>query len=155
MKIRLGYVSNSSSSSFLCSKDVSHLGVDCIKLSREQVIAMNAICTWDGTVIHKLDPDKEYYVTEYIPDYEYKYDNLKESDAYICEYDSGGFGGPYDEDMYNEYNTAFSSVYIRKSDDVAEQMSFHKFYKSYMEAGLPREVIVEYKEDGVFLKWVY
>ena len=155
MKIRIGYVSNSSSSSFLCSKDVSHLGIDCIKLSREQIIAMGAICNWDGEVIHKLDPDKEYYVTEYVSDCMDKYYALKESEAYICEYDNGGHGGPYDEEMYNEYNTAFSSVYIRKSDDVAEQMSFNKFCKKYREVGLHRyDVLVEYKDDGVYLKWV-
>jgi hypothetical protein len=155
MKIRLGYVSNSSSSSFLCSKDVSYLGIDCIKLTKAQIIAMGAIYDWDGALIHKLDPDKEYYITEYVSDCLDKYYAFKESEAFICAYDNGGHRGPYDEELYNEYNTAFSSVYIRKSDDVAEQMSFHKFYKSYMEAGHPREVIVEYKKDGVFLKWVY
>ena len=156
MKIRAGYVSNSSSSSFLCREDTSRFRIACIKLTVDQIKAMKAIYDWDGKILHELDPNREYYITEYVADYEDKYYELKESSAYIGEYDNGGHGGPYDEDMYNEYQNEWGeSIYIKKSDDVAEQMSFSKFCKKYKEAGHPTDVIVKYETDGVTLKWVY
>ena len=47
MKIRNGYVSNSSSSSYIVNKDLSQFGIACIKLTKEQMILIHDNPTGD------------------------------------------------------------------------------------------------------------
>ena len=70
------------------------------------------------------------------------------------EYSCGGHGGPYDEDMFNEYNCDYGYVYLMKIHDEAKQMSFGQFICDFLENYGNSDVIVKYENDGITLKLV-
>ena len=152
MKVRCGYVSNSSSSSFIVKEDVSKKGVSCIKLSEEQLELLDGYKMWedDEDVFHP-EKNQDYYLTEYISDCDDKYTDIKNDSGYSFEYSSGGHWGPYDEDEFNEYSTGFTSVWLYKFHDTAKQMSLNKFVKKFKEDYAGCDVIVKHDKDKIIL----
>lgn len=153
MKIRSNYVSNSSSSSFIVSQDLTDKGIACIKLSKEQLELINGFETINGKIC--FDLTKDFYLTQFISDCEDEKYNIINNIEHVV-YMSGSLGEePYDEDYFNEYITKNGySVYLDKQHDTAKQMTFNKFATEYKKSGLPKTVIVKYQEDGIFLKYV-
>ena len=136
MKIRNGYVSNSSSSSFLIKKNYDT--ISCLKLTPQQIHLLKEDYP-------QIDQTEEIYLTEYLYDFEIEATDI------ICCYDQGGHFGPYCEEYYNQYGY---KLYLKKQHDVCKQMTFNKFVKDYKNSGLSKEVLVKYTPDGVFLKYV-
>lgn len=148
MKIRMSYVSNSSSASFLVFQDLTSQGIYCLKLTTAQKELIN------GTIINDerigLDTSKDVYLTEFVFDGDdEKWDKIMNVEH---QYYSGGqIGGePYADDMFNEYRIdGYTSVYLRKEHDEAKQMKFNKFVKDIKETyGTKVEVIVKYEKNG-------
>ena len=119
MKTRAGFVSNSSSSSFIVVGDSSIIpsGINSVELTTEQKIAMAK----DG-VIKDIDTLKtKCYLTEFMSDagdmyYELKYsdgdsDDPNKEKPQVIEYADGGHGGPYSEEWYTELD---DEVWIKK-----------------------------------------
>ena len=154
MKIRSNYVSNSSSSSFIVTKDFTNSGITCLKLNKKQLELMKGYKLWtEDKESFEPKENQDYYLTEYLSDCDKRWEKLKEmKDAF--EYSCGGHGGPYDEDMFNEYNCDFGYVYLMKIHDEAKQMSFNKFVKKFKEDYGNSDVIVKYDENGINLKVV-
>lgn len=149
MKIRSSYVSNSSSSSFIVKKDLSDMGISCIKLNAEQLKRMDGMKDWDDNVFI-YDENKEYWLTELISDgYDDKYDIAKEN--MVFHYDEGGHGEPYAEEYYNEYDTGFKSVWLRKEHDNAKEMTLDKLVNTIKQDHGNCKVLVEY-EGGKEIK---
>lgn len=107
MKIRNGYVSNSSSSSFLISKeniDKIPGRFSYVKLDNEIIEAIkNNFVDWEGKKLD-LSGSDEWYLTQFISDSFEEYSEISKIGVYFM---SGGHGGPYGDD--NEY-------YILKKD---------------------------------------
>ena len=77
MKLRSGFVSNSSSSSFLMPMDVSDIGVECIKLSDEVIECFKQYLTdFDGKNVD-LSASKEWWLTRMVSDCEDHYSDLR------------------------------------------------------------------------------
>lgn len=152
MKLRNGYVSNSSSSSFIVTKDLSDMGISCIKLTAKQIELLKGFKQWeeDKDVFNPVE-NQDYYLTEYIADCDKRWEQLKDmKDTF--EYSCGGHGGPYDEEDFNEYSSRYGgSVYLRKEHDEAKQMSFNKFAKQFKTEYGNMDVIVKYESDSIVL----
>ena len=154
MKIRTCYVSNSSSSSFIVTKDLTSQGISCIKLTEGQLELLNGYKAWESDE-KSFNPEKnkEYYLTEYISDGRDDCFTIRDmGDSFT--YCDGGHFGPYDEEMFNEYQTGFNSVWLRKEHDEAKQMSFAEFIKIFIESHGNPDVIVSYEGNSVNLKFV-
>lgn len=152
MKIRKGFVSNSSSSSFIVAKDLTDKGVSCLKLSQAQKELINGSVLYDEKIW--LDVNKDFYLTEFIGDDEEKNEAINSVEHFM--YQEGQLcGEPREESYYNEYRVGYSSVYLLKNHDVAKQMTFNQFVNKYRKSDLPKEVIVKYEDDGVKLMYVY
>lgn len=156
MKIRNGYVSNSSSSSFLVSEDLTKKGIACLKLTQAQKEVLN------GAYIHNrenqigINLDKDIYLTEYVFDGDDRKWETVTSVEHM-EYEDGQMcGEPYgDIEDYNEYQIdGDRSVYLRKEHDEAEQMKFSKFAKEFEKHFSDMDVIVVYGLNEVTLKFV-
>ena len=153
MKYRNLFVSNSSSSSFIVSEDVSEYGICCMELSKEQIELIEGYPSLDGEIHFNLQSGKKYYLTQFLADCNSRYDKIKELEHVF--YNEGELNEePRCEEYYNEYKTGWNSVYLLKEHDVAKQMSFNKFINEYRKSYLPREVIVKYENDGVKLIYV-
>ena len=140
MKIRDGYVSNSSSSSYLVKKDCTEKGLLCLKLTKQQIQLLRK----DFSQVSDID---QVYLTQYTYDC---YPYLEEEEV-ICVYDQGGHFGPYSQQYFNKYDY---KIYLQKKHDKVKQMTFKQFTKQYMKEEMPYNVLVQYKEDGVFLRYV-
>jgi hypothetical protein len=112
MKIRYGFVSNSSSSSFIVFNDKSIIpqGIEYVKLNKKQKIKLIEEC-----FINSIDDD--IYLTEFISDSCDAWNKLYECEDEVIknvkEYHSGGHGGPYDEERYDEIG---ENVWLYKGD---------------------------------------
>lgn len=155
MKIRSNYVSNSSSSSFIVSEDLSSRGVACIKLSLEQKKLIN------GSIVNekefKLDNfnKKDYYLTQFISDCcEKELDEINK--VKVCYYSGGELSErPYLNQFYNEYKiNGDISVFLLKEHDEAKQMTFNKFAKDFKTKFGNVDVLVKYDGKGVYLTYV-
>ena len=154
MKIRIKYVSNSSSSSFIIKEDLRNQGINCIKLTEEQKRLINGYKNWDQEI--NLDLDKEYWLTQFISDCYEKYDIVTEKEHIF--YQEGQLNEtPRNEDFYNEYQGGEfdTSVYLLKKHDESKQMSLNEFVKEYKKTDLPQEFIVKYEDDGIKLIYVW
>ena len=155
MKVRLNYVSNSSSTSFLVSEDLTSKGIACIKLTRAQKELLNGSLINDKEERIGINIDKDLYLTEFVSDCDDEKWDIVTSVERI-PYESGALGGePYSEEYYNEYQIdGDRSVYIRKEHDEAKQMKFSKFAREFKKAYSDIDVIVKYDEKGIHLTLV-
>jgi len=115
MKIRNGFVSNSSSSSFIILGDDSFVpkSIDRVELNDEQkerLLKAGKIDSIDGKVSlteFVSDSMDEHYDILYLnEDEDIERDNVK-------EYEDGGHMGPYDDDYYDEIS---DNVYLLKEE---------------------------------------
>lgn len=153
MKYRLGFVSNSSSSSFIVNKDLTDIGISCLKLTEAQINRLRGYESLDG-VINIRDDVKNLWLTQYISDCSQVYDEIDKVEHLM--YDEGCLNEePREERLFNEYQTEGNSVYLLKCHDDSEQMSINQFIKRYKKDNLPQDVIVTFESDGVCLKYVW
>lgn len=149
MKIRNGYVSNSSSSSFIVTKDLTNEGILCYKLTEAQKQLINGSKNIDGVIIN-LDLNKDFWLTQYIFEgYDYKIDLIKSIEHVF--YGEGEMSEqPYNKELFNEYKIdGDTSVYLMKQHDEAEQMKFSKFIKQFNKTfSKDTQVIVKYEKNG-------
>lgn len=95
MKVRTSYVSNSSSSSFVVSADLTDIGIACFALATDQLASVARSLN-----IPELDPDKEWYVTRFLTyddELYHRYDKLSEVENYVYM-DGQMCGTPYEAD---------------------------------------------------------
>lgn len=163
MKIRTTYVSNSSSSSYIVFKDLTSLGIPCMKLNTEQVKKILDYIKADPYYIVDI-PDnyynKDIYLTTYISDCrDGLYDILRKEVGIM--YDEGELNEePRAEEYYNQYptNIVEESWWIRKEHDNNKQMKLKELIKYLQDSELPKEFIVEHTSDGINLKytgWIF
>ena len=153
MKIRNGYVSNSSSSSFLVSEDLTSKGIACLKLTRAQKELLNGALIQGGETRIGVDVNKDLYLTEFVSDCDDRKWDIVTSVEHML-YESGQIcGEPYAEEYFNEYQIdGDTSVYLRKEHDEAVQMEFGKFVKEFKKTyDIKTNVIVKYKEDNCII----
>ena len=153
MKLRNFYVSNSSSSSFIVTKDLTDKGINCIKLTDQQKQLINGFNNWNEIIV--FDMSKDYYLTQFISDCTNKYDEIINTEHIF--YQQGDLGEePREEFFYNEYQKEYGqSVFLLKQHDVAQQTTFNKFVKEYKKADLPQKVLIKYEDDGIKLIYVW
>lgn len=158
MKIRTTYVSNSSSSSYIVFKDLTSLGIPCMKLNTEQ--AKKILDAIKADPYYKVDiPDdcynKDIYLTTYIADCrDGLYETLRQE--FSIMYDEGELNEePRAEEYYNQYptNIVEESWWIRKEHDNNKQMKLKKLIKYLQDSELPKEFIVEHTPTGIFLRY--
>ena len=118
MKIRTNYVSNSSSSSFLVSQDVSNI-TDCIKLPKEIWEALDAnYVDWNGNKLNLAKCSQDWWLTTLIYDGNEEYETiskLKNTKHYLDGNDT-----PYDfydnENKYVVFKKNYSEFYVDNKD---------------------------------------
>ena len=127
MKIRNGFVSNSSSSSFIIvgEDNLNKLKpkfeyVELKGEQREVILNNNDI---------KVDKDVAIYLTEYISDCDDGFDDIVELmekvDDIIFDYDCGAFCGPYVVDNYHRVKQS-DFVWIKSNDYVVDSRAKDK-----------------------------
>ena len=134
MKIRTNYVSNSSSSSFLVSQDVSNI-TPCIKLSKEIWKALEKnYCNWDGEKLNLSEITQDWWLTSMVYDGENAYDKIVElqNTKHYLE----GNDTPYDyydnQKRYTVFKKDYNEFYIdnndlfKNDDDIPEVLSLKK-----------------------------
>lgn len=150
MKIRLCYVSNSSSCSWIVRQDLTQMGINCLKLNIEQKKKL-----FDSGYIKKEDIESDLYLTQYISECSSKYSIINNIDH--IEYEEGQLNEtPRWEELYNEYqvNGWDNSVYLAKQHDNAKQMTLKQFIKYYKDSNLPKQFIVDHTDDGFTFKYI-
>lgn len=114
MKIRNGYVSNSSSSSFLVTKDISEF-VPCVKLTREIADAViKNHSDYDGKHL-PFTEGTDLWLTGFIYDGEdFKWNKVKEANG---EFYMEGHGDIYsDDDNFITFNKNGDEFYLETDD---------------------------------------
>ena len=152
MKIRNGYISNSSSSSYIVNKDLSQFGISCIKLTKEQMMLIHDNPT--DNIINFANYDVDCYLTQFVCS-DSQYEEIKKVEHIL--YQEGQMNcEPREKDLYNEYDSEFGySVYILKQHDMAKKMTLNEFVKEYKRTDLPKEFLVKYEKDGIKLKYIW
>ena len=150
MKIRTGFVSNSSTTSFIVTRDLTDDGYACLKLTKEQLRKMTGYAVWhwvDGDykeIQFKPEKGKDYWLTQYVGDCEELPQDMEK-----FEYYGGQHGNvPYDYEYFNEYQFPGSySVYLLKEHDEAKQMTFGAFVADFLGNYGNSYVLVENKPE--------
>lgn len=104
MLMRNGWVSNSSSSSFIVDADLKDLGINCWKIPRGWYKAFEDDVNADVSEEDKihLDFEKDYWLTAFVEFYD---DDLyrKFQEHEVAVFGDGQMGGePYDEEFFEE-----------------------------------------------------
>lgn len=145
MKIRTSFVSNSSSSSFIVTKELKT--VKCMKLSEDQKKRVFEHML-DSNDKYITTPDCDVYLTPYI--YMDGWDELEklELDKERWAYSDGQMcGEPYDEEYFNNYD----GIYLKREDDKAKQMSCGELIKMLVDEGSYTDYIVDFKDGDIIL----
>lgn len=153
MKIRSNYVSNSSSSSHIVNKDLSSLGIACLKLTLEQKKLLNG-SKLNDTVINLPNLEyTDYYLTQFIYDCPNEvYEELKKAE--IISYIGGEMSEePYEDSLVNSYHIGDKLVYLLKEHDTERQVKFNTFIKEFKATKGNIRVFVKYTKDGVILTY--
>jgi len=116
MKIRNGFVSNSSASSFIIS-DALYLsklsldGYSFIKLDEEQIVKISQ------SIKDVLATDKDLYLTEYVSDGGDLFYELRDN---CITYDEGNHGNPYDSENFDTFIVLGRQVWIKKKHNISK-----------------------------------
>lgn len=116
MKTRSGYVSNSSSSSFIIDFDSTYNGISCVKLSSEIVRMLRENATDADDKKMELTDNKTWYLTQFVNDCDDDhYDKVANNGI---RYMDGGFTAPYgeEENYIIIYNSCKDEFFIDKND---------------------------------------
>lgn len=118
MKIRINYVSNSSSSSFLVPKDISNL-TPCIKLSDEIWKAIeNNYIDWEGNKFNLSEISNQWWLTNFISEWDINYDEVIKIE-HIKHY-MEGHEEPYDwyenQKAYTVFHKNCNNFFISNDD---------------------------------------
>lgn len=117
MKIRNGFVSNSSSSSFLVV-GAPPQGGTFVKLTKEQAKKVAAFITNENFNRVKISTAKPLYLTKFYSDGSQRDVITNWSSLETYEYVPGGHGGPYFEEDFIELE---DEVWIRKDHNVRKK----------------------------------
>lgn len=151
MKQRSGFVSNSSSSSFIVFEDLSSKGIPCLKLNDEQMKRIDGFQYFeDYPAIHF--EGRQGYLTKFITGYYDAENNILESIERHHYADGDSDGTSYDCDCYNEHQIGNNLFYILKDHDSAEQMTISQFAAKIKREYGNIEVLVQNEREGIFLK---
>lgn len=124
MKFRAGFVSNSSSSSYVICADLTDAGIRCIPIKSTRLQAVQDWINACGFESCTLDPEKQWYVTRFITEYESDavYQALDQYEKH--EYCGGQTDGtPYDD---WEEDEAYSEFYVSKGADYRDHVYIRK-----------------------------
>lgn len=132
MKVRMGFISNSSSSSFLASssfivfEDLSSRGIPCLKLSNEQMNRIDGFRHFEGEPAIHFN-GRQGFLTKFIVNRCYGIENDILESVEWHYYANGNNCKPCKDDCYNEHKFGKNSFYILKDHDSAEQMTISQF----------------------------
>lgn len=143
MKQRNGFVSNSSSSSFIVFEDLIPMGIACLKLNEEQSKRISEY-------LDIKNKARSMYLTKFVSN-ENEYEILKPLEK--IDYCDGSGDYPYDETGFNEYHVAGQSVWLLKEHDTDEAMTISKFARHFKKEYGDIEVLVKHTPEGIFLSF--
>ena len=169
MKIRAGFVGNSSSSSYLVSKDLSYLGVRCVKLTKNQISYIRERLKKELNELHDLRSKEDLdfmmshddvWITEFISDWSSIFEKINDesivrSNEKISYVEGDLLDSPRNEKDFNIIcgNDHENSIWILKEDDKdRKDMSIEEICSLLNKIGSGKSFDVTSSEDEVIIK---